>query len=427
MRHFKYYFLIIFIFTSCELEHPQFQKIDTLFLEGVKNNKISGANALIYKDGKIVYNKSFGTKNPITKEKYKSDDIFRIASMTKAVTSLGILILWERGLLKIDDPIEKYIKEFKGIGILDKFYEKDSTYSIKPTKKLITIKHLLTHTSGLGYGFIDENSAIRAIFYKEKSSFMKNGVVGFSSDNVTIGETIKNLAKLPLHHEPGEKWTYGIGIDVLGYLIEIITKKSLNNFFIDEIFKPIEMNDTYFYLPADKKNKLVPVLTKINNEWTFLKENRFDIDYPIKGSKVFYSGGGGLSSTIEDYCKFLSIFLNEGRFKKNQIIQKNTIKLVTEDKLNGIQKNTSWFSDLGHSLAFEVLRPQDIDKNIGGSAGTISWGGYFNTKFFADPKKNIIGILYKQSNSTQGIKDDSLEVHDNFINKKFRKLVFNEF
>ena len=245
---------------SSYLDMDRLNLIDELITKDIEENKIPGAVVLVGNEKEIVFQRAYGTKNPKTNEKYKVDDIFRIASMTKAITSIAVLKLWEDGKIGLDDPIEKYIPEFKNVEILESFSKEDTSYtSIARTKK-ITIRQLLTHTSGIGYGFIDGNQSIKAIYHKKKQSFMKNGVLCFCDEDVTIGQTIENLADVPLHHEPGERFTYGIGLDVLGYMIEIISGKKLDKFFRDEIFTPLEMNDTYFYLPSNKENRLVPVL-----------------------------------------------------------------------------------------------------------------------------------------------------------------------
>jgi len=350
---------------------------------------------LVAKNNQIIYKKAFGIKNPKTKDTYQIDDIFRIASMTKAITSIGIMKLWERGLIGLDDPIENYIPEFKNVGILDKFFPKDSTFTTKPTKKKITIRNLLTHTSGLGYGFIDGNPEIKATYVKEKNKFMPEGVLGFSDSDVTIEETIKRMAKMPLHHEPGERFTYAIGIDVLGYLIEIISGETLSEFLEKEIFRPLEMKDTYFYLPKEKKNKLVPILTKKEDKWTIFDDPRYNINYPIEGAKKFYSGGGGLSSTVEDYYKFLSIFLNDGTYNSKKIISPSTNQLIQKDQLIKITNTSD--PGLGHGLVSGIIRDSDVLTGAKGSEGTIVWGGYFNTAYFADPDQKIIGIIFKQT------------------------------
>ena len=385
---------------SSYLNSDRLKKIDDIILEDIKENKIPGAVVLVGNEDNIIFEKAYGIKNPETNEKYNTDDIFRIASMTKAITSIGILKLWEEGKIGLDDPIDKYIPKFENIEILESFNDEDTSYTSKISTKKITIRQLLTHTSGIGYGFIDGNKSIKSIYHKRKQSFMKNGVLCFCDEDITIGETIENLADVPLHHEPGERFTYGIGLDVLGYMIEIVSGKKLDEFFRDEIFTPLDMNDTYFYLPKEKENRLVPVLTKKDDEWVIFEDDRFNVNYPIEGKRKFFAGGCGLSSTVQDYYKFLTVFLNDGKFKGKSFISKQTNDLIFQNQL----PESFGF---GVGLAFGIVLEKDLKNGGTGSEGTISWGGYWNTSFFADPEDKYIGLIYKQ---TQNIQDDSSDL-----------------
>ena len=407
----KIYIFLVLLIIGCtnsnntKIDLNRLNSIEELITKDIEQNNLPGAVVLVGDDKGIVYKRAFGIKNPETQEKYKDDDIFRIASMTKAITSIAVLKLWEKGKIYLDDPIEKYIPEFKGVEIFESFNEKDSSYTSKQTTKKITVRQLLTHTSGIGYDFIDGNPSIKAIYHKKKQSFMKNGVMCFCDEDVTIEEAIENLADVPLHHEPGEKFTYGMGLDVLGYMIEIVSGKKLNEFFREEIFEPLEMNDTYFYLPTEKEDRLVPVLTKNENEWVIFEDDRFNENYPIEGERKFFAGGCGLSSTVEDYYKFLSVFINNGNYKGKSFISKQTNDLIFQNQLP---------EDFGFGvgLAFGVVLDKDLKNGGTGTAGTISWGGYWNTSYFADPNDKVIGVIFKQ---TQNIPDNSSNI--------FRRLV----
>ena len=359
-------------------------RIDSYLNKAIEKNQIPGAVALIRRNNKIIYNKAFGYSDVENKIMYSTDDIFRIASMTKAVTSLAVLMLWEEGEFNLDDPIEKYIPEFKDLKVLTDFNETDSTYLSKPAENKISIRHLLTHTSGIGYGVIDKDARFKAIYKKQ-------GIVDlFTTDSINIGSNVKKLAQLPLHHEPGEAFTYGESLDVLGYFIEVISQKSLDVFFKERIFDPLEMNDTYFYLPTTHQDRLVPIQTKRDGFWTKYQGDFYDTNYPVKGAKTFLSGGAGLSSTTADYSNFLQMFLNKGSFKDKQILGKKTVELVYVNQNNHIP-------DSSIGLAFGLVSEKDQALGGKGSMGTITWGGYFNTFYFADPVENIIGILYKQT------------------------------
>ena len=376
-------------------------RIDSYLNKAIKDNQIPGAVALIRRNNKIIYNKAFGYSDVENKIMYSTDDIFRIASMTKAVTSLAVLMLWEEGKFNLDDPIEKYIPEFKDLKVLTDFNETDSTYLSKPAENKISIRHLLTHTSGIGYGVIDEDARFKAIYKKQ-------GIVDlFTTDSIDIESNVKKLAQLPLHHEPGEAFTYGESLDVLGYFIEVISQKSLDVFFKERIFDPLEMNDTYFYLPTTHQDRLVPVQTKKDGFWTKYQGDFYDTNYPVKGAKTFLSGGAGLSSTTADYSNFLQMFLNKGSFKDKQILGKKTVELVYVNQ-------NSHIPDSSIGLAFGLVSEKDQALGGKGSMGTITWGGYFNTFYFADPVENIIGILYKQTR----------EIEEEKTNIEFSTLLF---
>ena len=402
MRSKLYIFLVLLVIGCTNSENSRIdlerlKVVEELLTDDINNNKIPGAVVLVGNEKGIVYQKAFGVKNPLTNEKYAIDDIFRIASMTKAITSVAVLKLWEDGKINLDDPIEKYIPEFKDTEILETFNEKDSSYTSKPSTKKITIRQLLTHTSGIGYDFIDGNPSIKAIFHKKKQSFMKNGVMCFCDEDVTIGEAIRNLADVPLHHEPGEKFTYSMGLDVLGYMIEIVSGKKLDVFYREEIFDPLDMNDTYFYLPDSKKERLVPVQTKKDDNWVIFEDDRFNENYPVEGERKFFAGGCGLSSTVEDYYKFLSVFLNNGKYKGKSFIGKQTNDLLFQNQL----PDTFGF---GIGLALGIVLEKDLKNGGTGTAGTLLGGGYWNTSCFTDPNDKVIGIIFKQ---TQKIPDNS--------------------
>ena len=402
MRSKLYIFLVLLVIGCTNSENSRIdlerlKVVEELLTDDINNNKIPGAVVLVGNEKGIVYQKAFGVKNPLTNEKYAIDDIFRIASMTKAITSVAVLKLWEDGKINLDDPIEKYIPEFKDAEILETFNEKDSSYTSKPSTKKITIRQLLTHTSGIGYDFIDGNPSIKAIFHKKKQSFMKNGVMCFCDEDVTIGEAIRNLADVPLHHEPGEKFTYSMGLDVLGYMIEIVSGKKLDVFYREEIFDPLDMNDTYFYLPDSKKERLVPVQTKKDDNWVIFEDDRFNENYPVEGERKFFAGGCGLSSTVEDYYKFLSVFLNNGKYKGKSFIGKQTNDLLFQNQL----PDTFGY---GVGLALGIVLDKDLKNGGTGTAGTLLGGGYWNTSCFTDPNDKVIGIIFKQ---TQKIPDNS--------------------
>ena len=362
-------------------------RIDRLCEEAIGENKVPGIVALVARHGKIVYHKAYGMADNATKRQLKRDDIFRIASQTKAITSTAVMMLWEEGRFQLNDPISKFIPEFKDVGVLKTFDEEKVTWTTEPVKKPITIRHLLTHTSGIGYGVIDGDPRF-------KTMYAKAGVTDlFTTEPVTIAESVKKLAKLPLHHQPGEKFTYSEGLDVLGYFIEIVSGKPFDVFLRERLFEPLGMHDTGFYLPEEKADRLVTVQKPEGEKWVRLPVTFYDPDYPIKGAKSFFSGGAGLASTATDYATFLQMYLNGGELNGVRILSRTTIATIMANQTEELFGN----GDKHYGLAFGVVTDQGQAVGGLGSPGTFDWGGYFNTQYFADPQEGTIGILMKQT------------------------------
>ncbi|MEQ8302034.1 MAG: serine hydrolase domain-containing protein [Cyclobacteriaceae bacterium] len=387
---------------SVGVSEERLARIDTMCKEALEESQVPGIVALVARNGKIVYYKAFGKADNESGRVLKRDDIFRIASQTKAITSTAVMMLWEEGRFRMDDPISKYIPEFKDAQVLDTLFE-NGTYRTKPADKAITIRHLITHTSGIGYGVIDGDERFKKI-YKDA------GITDlFTTENISIGESVKKLAKLPLHHNPGEKFTYSEGLDVLGYFIEIISGIPFDEFLRTRIFNPLGMNDTWFYLPEAKHKRLVSIQKKENGAWIKYPTTFYDPDYPISGAKTFFSGGAGLSSTAKDYATFLQMYLNSGELNGVRLLSRTTIQFMMANQIGDLMGDSGSY----YGLAFGVLDEKGQGQGGRGSTGTFSWGGYFNTQYFADPKENIIGILFKQ---TQGSDTDN-------TGWKFRQLV----
>ncbi|HAQ19253.1 MAG TPA: serine hydrolase [Prolixibacteraceae bacterium] len=389
---------------SVGISAERLARIDQMCAEAVKNGDLPGIVSLITRNGKIVHWKAYGMANNQEGKALKRDDIFRIASQTKAITSTAVMMLWEEGKFQLDDPISKYIPEFKNTKVLKTFSYADTSWIGEPAKSEITIRHLLTHTSGIGYGVIDGDERMRMIYHKA-------GIIdAFTTKNVTIGENIKKLAKMPLHHNPGEKFTYSEGLDVLGYFIEVVSGMPFDVFLKTHIFDPLGMNDTRFYQPEEKAGRLVAVQQKTEGKWTKYPVTFYDTDYPVKGAKTFFAGGAGLSSTAKDYAAFLQMYLNAGEYNGIRLLSRTTIEAIMGNQIGNI-----WGEDPEkvHGLAFSVVTRKGEEKGGISSAGTFEWGGYFNTQYFADPKEKVIGILMKQ---TQGPVNDE-------TGWKFRQLV----
>jgi CubicO group peptidase (beta-lactamase class C family) len=367
------------------MSSERLSRIDKTLEEYITNKKIPGAVVLIARNGKIVLHKAYGSYDNTSHTPLKKDNIFRIASQTKAITSVAVMMLYEEGKLLLDDPISKYIPEFAKPSVLISFNEKDSSFVTQPAKGEITVRHLLTHTSGIDYADIGSKEF--------KAIYAKAGVPsGIGSKGAPLAERMKLLAKLPLKHNPGEKFTYGLNTDVLGYLVEIRSGMSLEDFFRKRIFEPMGMTDTYFTLPQEKFNRLVDVYTEKEGKFSITNNvvvGKETTDYPTKPS-TYLSGGAGLSSTIEDYAKFLQMLVNGGTYNGSRILGRKTIELMLTNQLS--DKITDMFH-FGLGFEVETLKNDHIRPY---SIGSFWWGGAFSTSYWADPKEKMIALIYLQ-------------------------------
>jgi CubicO group peptidase (beta-lactamase class C family) len=380
---------------SVGMSSERLARIDTMCVGEVEKGNVPGIVALVARKGKIVLYKAYGKADNESGREMKRDDIFRIASQTKAIISAAAMTLWEEGKFQLDDPVSKYIPEFKNPCVIKTFNRSDTSYTTEPAKSEITIRNLLTHTSGIGWGDGEEYENFSMIY-------QKTGIISlFTTKDITLAENIKNLAKLPLHHNPGERFTYGESIDVIGYLVEIISGMPLDKLLRKRIFDPLGMNDTWFYLPSEKADRLVPVQTKINGEWKHFPVTFYDPDFPIKGAKRYFSGGAGLCSTAKDYATFLQMLLNGGEYNGKRLLSRTTVKLMMTNQIGNLHPLGD--TNKGFGFGFAISTEKDEVKGGQNSAGTILWWGYFNSSYFADPKEQIIGILLKQ---TQDANDD---------------------
>ncbi len=390
---------------SVGISPERLARIDVMCQEEVEKGHIPGVVSLVARNGKIVHWKAYGMADNTSDKKMERDAIFRIASQSKAVTATAVMMLWEEGKFRLDDPVSKFIPEFKNPQILKDFKYSDTTYTTIPAEKEITIRHLLTHTSGIGYGEIDNDERMKMIYQKAGVTDL------FTTEDITIGESVKKLAMLPLHHEPGEKYTYSEGMDVLGYFIELVSGIPFDEFLRTRIFDPLGMDDTWFYLPDDKAERLVTVQQKVDEKWEKYPVTFYDTDYPIKGARSFFSGGAGLCSTAKDYAIFLQMYLNGGEYNGVRLLSRTTVHAIMSNQFYKVWNDDA---DNYYGLAFLVITEKGSGLGAEGYAGRFGWGGYFNTQYFADPTDQILGVIMKQTQGWYG--DES--------GWKFQQLVF---
>jgi len=364
--------------------------IDSLLNSFTKDHKIAGICAIAARHGHIDYWSASGYSDIQHNKLLQKTDMFRIASQTKAITCVAILILYQEGKLLLDDPISKYIPEFKNPTVIKTFNAKDSTYTTEPAKREVTIHDLLTHTSGISYREIGTDAA--------KAIYKKAGIpAGFETRHIKLADKMRILAKLPLVQQPGTGYTYGLNMDVLGDIIEIVSHQTLNDFFHDRIFRPLGMNDTYFYVPADKQSRVSKVFTT-NSKGETIENTANDttgainVYYPFTKNGTYFSGGAGLTSTAYDYALFLQMVQNGGVLNGKRILSPNIMHLM---RVNQIGDLGMWYTSNKIGFSFEVVTEKgaaDAPWHVGTSIG----GGFWGSSYWADPKSDLVVVIWTQ-------------------------------
>jgi len=371
--------------TNSKISATKLSLIDSVVNQYVKNRWLIGTSVIVVKDHQVVYYKGLGYADEKTKKPMAADALYRIMSQSKAITSLAIMQLYEQGKLGLDDKLSKYIPSFKNLKVINEYNAKDTSYTVVDAKREVTIRDLLTHSSGIDY--TDIGSSKMSTIYNKAN--IPSGLGYFDANLV---DRMTALGKLPLAHQPGEKFTYGLNSDVLGAVVEIISGMSLEAYFNKFIFEPMGMKDSYFNVPATKASRMPTVYTENDKkeiiEWpeNFRKINS---NYPLK-AKTYFSGGAGLSSTAFDYAIFLDMLLNKGKYNGHQILSPRTVEVMLGHQLDFQKEGEDYFS-----LGFSVTSAKSAERNLR-SAGSFSWGGYYGTNYWADPKENLIVLIMTQ-------------------------------
>jgi len=375
---------------SLGLSSERLERIGAAVQHDIDDKRIAGAVTLVVRHGHVAWFKSQGMMDREAAKPMAPDAMFRICSMTKPITSVAVMILYEEGRFLLDDPVSKYLPEFKNPKVLVK-PASGEPYSIPATKE-ITIRDLLRHTSGITYNWNDELGPM----------YDKAGVAsGLVPYDGTIGDSVKHLAGLPLLFNPGDRFEYSLGVDVLGRLVEVVSGKPLDEFFRTRIFEPLGMKDTYFFPPDNKLDRLATAYTYYPEKGL----NRFpdapitegpfvySADYPSRGPKKLFSGGAGLVSTAMDYARFCQMMLDGGKAGNTRLLGRKTVELMTHDQLGKIGP------DQGFGLGFGVTGVKGPLSELG-SVGEYNWGGFFYTEFTIDPKEQMIVIFMAQLHPT---------------------------
>lgn len=362
-------------------------RIDKIMEAHVAQKKIAGGVILLARHGKTAHLGAYGMMDVEAEKPMKPDTIFRIASMTKQITSVAVMILYEEGHFRLHEPVSNFIPAFKEMRVLPPEDAEDSASPVAATRQ-ITIWNLLTHTSGLTYHWNERLGPL----------YNDAGIThGLLQDESTLAEKMKALATIPLLHQPGDRVEYGLSIDVLGYLVEAASGMPLDQFFAERIFKPLGMADTHFFIPEAKRERLATVYERTGDGPIMRKSQEptvngsliYSTDYPYNGPKTYFSGGAGLVSTASDYARFAQMMLNDGELDGVRLLSRKTVELMTTDQLAKMNVN------YGFGLGFGVVRDASDLREIG-SVGAYSGGGFFFTSFFIDPQEQMLGIFMCQ-------------------------------
>lgn len=378
---------------SVGLSSERLEFLTNTFQEYVDQGELPGAVVLVARKGQIAYLNAFGKSDKENNLPMQENSIFRIASQTKAIVSVGIMLLQEEGKLLITDPVGKYIPAFKETTVA--VPQEGAAYEIVKAQRPITIRDLLTHTAGIGYG-----QGIASDLWKQAN------IQGwyFADREEPIQATVSRMAALPFEAQPGEKFVYGYNTDILGALIEVVSGESLDTFLKTRILDPLGMNDTHFYLPKAKSSRLTVVysptkkgLERAPNPGGMVGQGAY-----LDGPRVSFSGGAGFLSTAVDYAKFLQMMLNKGNFNGKQIISPKTVALMTVNHLGAIP--FPWEKGVGFGLGFSVV--EDLgQRGVLGSKGEFGWGGAYHSTYWVDPQEELVVVYFTQLIPANGLDD----------------------
>ena len=378
---------------SVGLSSERLEFLTNTFQEYVNQGELPGAVVLVARKGQIAYLNAFGKSDKENNLPMQENSIFRIASQTKAIVSVGIMLLQEEGKLLITDPVGKYIPAFKETTVA--VPQEGAAYEIVKAQRPITIRDLLTHTAGIGYG-----QGIASDLWKQAN------IQGwyFADREEPIQATVSRMAALPFEAQPGEKFVYGYNTDILGALIEVVSGESLDTFLKTRILDPLGMNDTHFYLPKAKSSRLTVVysptkkgLERAPNPGGMAGQGAY-----LDGPRVSFSGGAGFLSTAVDYAKFLQMMLNKGSFNGKQIISPKTVALMTVNHLGAIPFPGE--KGVGFGLGFSVV--EDLgQRGVLGSKGEFGWGGAYHSTYWVDPQEELVVVYFTQLIPANGLDD----------------------
>ena len=358
----------------------------------VENKEIAGAVAIVLRNGEISYFEAFGHAEVDEDEAMETDTLFRIASMTKPITSVAVLQLFEQGRIQLDDPVSRYLPEFdRDVQVA---VATDDGFVYESAAGPITIRHLLTHTSGISYRFMN----VEPLYEQYVEAGVSDGL-GYGQP--TLAENSERIAAIPLANHPGELWTYGLNNDVLGRLVEVVSGQPLDEYFTEHIFHPLGMMDSYFRVPRAKHDRIANVyrrdgggqLEEIQDGPVEEGPVTFTVDYPYSDDTRYLSGGAGVTSTALDYARFAQMLLNGGSLNGSRVLSRKTVELMVSDHTDHLRD--SGFGADGFGLGVSIDGGPSLSGSIR-SKGSYGWSGFFNTTFWVDPEEQLVAVLMTQ-------------------------------
>jgi CubicO group peptidase (beta-lactamase class C family) len=382
------------------LAADRLDRIGPVMQESVDKGKVAGVVTLVVRNGKAAYFKAFGKLDTGRGTPMPLNGIFRIASQSKAVTSVAVMTLIEAGRISLGDPVSKFIPEFKETKVAVPTADKGAPgYSVVPAKREITIRDLLTHTAGISYGDGPATDLYKAA-----------GVQGwfFADKSVPVGDCIKKLAKLPFDAQPGEKWVYGFNTDILGYVVEVVSGMTLADYVKKKITDPLGMTDTHFFLPETKVGRFASVYGAGKDGRIELVEDALQSSY-VKGPRLCFSGGAGLLSTAEDYARFLQMLGNGGELDGVRILGPKTVEVMTVNQVGDLYGNPGQGFGLGFWVTDDLGKTGEM-----GSVGAFGWGGAYFTTYWVDPAERLVAVFMTQLLPSGGLD----------LQTKFKTLVY---
>jgi len=354
--------------------------------------KIAGALTLVCRRGEVAHFSPLGQMDLERQRPMREDTLFRIYSMSKPITSVALMTLYERAAFSLSDPVSRFIPEWKNLRV----YEAGNhpAFLTSPCEREMTVRDLLTHTSGLTYGFMERTNV--------DAAYRKLGIGGANTEEGNLRDTIEKLATLPLEFSPGTAWNYSVATDVCGYLIEVISGKPLDQFFQEEIFGPLGMVDTGFTVPSEKLDRFATLYSRRRDKSLKIEDDPAESVYT--GERAFLSGGGGLVSTASDYLRFCLMLRGGGELDGARILGRKTLEFMRQNHLPGGADlgtfatgmfSESLYDGVGFGLGFSVeLDPQA--SQLIDSPGQYAWGGAASTAFWVDPVEDLIVVFMTQ-------------------------------